>query len=208
MKFPPDYHSIQVPLLTRPAEGGPNFGEQPGMYVLPASLRAELARPMGPVLTTEEALPRVRAHVRGKIITVGDVVTRTLLERGVKPNIAIVDYKTQRQDDKALEALVQQKRIPVIPVRNPAGEITEELWEGIIQALQAPSPSVVIHVVEGEEDLAALPAILMAPVGSLIVYGQPPATDLGIHKGGMVTVEVTPAVRTHVQLILQRMEVR
>ena len=179
------------------------------MYVLPPALRAELARPMGPVLTTDEALPRVRAHVRGKLVSVGDVVTRTLLERGVKPHIAVVDFKSQRQEDKAIEDLVHQKRFPLIPVRNLPGEISEELWNGLIQAFCAGgAQTTIVHVTEGEEDLAALPAILMAPTGSLIVYGQPPVTDLGITEGGMVVVEVTPGLRTHVQLILQRMEVR
>jgi hypothetical protein len=41
--------------------------------------------------------------------------------------------------------------------------------------------------VTGEEDLAALPAMLAAPLGSTVVYGQP--------GEGMVRVAVTPEAR-------------
>ncbi|HWG90374.1 MAG TPA: GTP-dependent dephospho-CoA kinase family protein [Candidatus Thermoplasmatota archaeon] len=174
------------------------------MYHVPHALRADLARPMGPVLTTEEALPRLTGGAR--VITVGDVVTRTLLEAGLTPQVAVVDYRTKRAEDAEMAALVADRKLPQIEVDNPPGVITADLWEALVSALHARVPVVVR--VEGEEDLAVLPLLAMAPAGTLVVYGQPPVTDLGITKGGMVIVEVTPAARSHAHHILHRMEVR
>ena len=42
-------------------------------------------------------------------------------------------------------------------------------------------------LVDGEEDLAVLPAIFMLPLGSLIFYGQPPILGFG---SGIVRCEV------------------
>ncbi len=36
------------------------------------------------------------------VITVGDVVTLTLLEMGIVPDLSIVDYQTQRGSDEEL----------------------------------------------------------------------------------------------------------
>lgn len=174
------------------------------MYTLPPPLRAELARPLGPVLTTEEVLKRLQGA--GKIVTVGDVVTRTLLDNGVTPNVMVIDFKTQRREDLALAERLREMRVPVIALENPAGTIGLHLWEALLAALQATVP-VVIHVTEGEEDLAVVPALLLAPAGSAILYGQPPVTDLGIHEGGVVLVQVTPESRKTAHHILHRMEV-
>jgi len=52
-------------------------------------------------------------------------------------------------------------------------------------------------VVDGEEDLATLPAILYAPLGSAVVYGQP--------NEGSVLVEVTPEKKKHVMDLMNKM---
>jgi hypothetical protein len=52
--------------------------------------------------------------------------------------------------------------------------------------------------VDGEEDLAALPAIIATPVGGSVVYGQP--------DEGMVLVAVTPAARREAHALLSRMD--
>ena len=65
-------------------------------------------------------------------------------------------------------------------VVNPAGTISQESWQAIKNALKQEAATV---IVEGEEDLLALPAILEAQLNALIVYGQP--------SQGIVIVEVT-----------------
>ena len=57
---------------------------------------------------------------------------------------------------------------------NPAGTITDDLWETIGKALEL-SNSGECYVIEvaGEEDLAVLPCILMTNPETTILYGQP-----------------------------------
>ena len=52
-------------------------------------------------------------------------------------------------------------------------------------------------VVNGEEDLATLPAILYAPLGSAVVYGQP--------NEGSVLVEVTLEKKEQIKDLMKRM---
>ena len=54
-------------------------------------------------------------------------------------------------------------------------------------------------VVDGEEDLLVLVAVLYAPVGGLVVYGQP--------GEGVVVVRVTEAKRAEALGILKGMEI-
>lgn len=94
-----------------------------------------------------------------KVIAIGDVVVENLLKVGIEPDMIIIDGKTMREE----------KKVPVlceITVKNPASEITDELIEAVKKGYKS-------ILVEGEEDLAALPAILYADENSLIVYGQP-----------------------------------
>jgi hypothetical protein len=55
-------------------------------------------------------------------------------------------------------------------------------------------------MIDGEEDLLALVAVLYAPEKSLVVYGQP--------NEGMVVVEVTKEKKTETCKFLEAMKVR
>ena len=61
--------------------------------------------------------------------------------------------------------------IRVLKVKNPPATLTKELIDQIRDSLAGEER--VKIVVEGEEDLATLPAILYAPPDSVVVYGQP-----------------------------------
>ena len=54
--------------------------------------------------------------------------------------------------------------------KNPAGTLSAELLDGLKEALDH-MPALVC--VDGEEDLAVIPLVMMAPEGALILYGQP-----------------------------------
>jgi len=56
-----------------------------------------------------------------------------------------------------------------------------------------------VIMVDGEEDLAVLPAVLLSPATSIVMYGQP-----GI---GGVLVRVDDAVRKRVGSLLYKMRV-
>ncbi|WMW21076.1 GTP-dependent dephospho-CoA kinase family protein [Methanolobus mangrovi] len=117
-----------------------------------------------------------------KLISVGDVTTFHLLNLGIIPDILIVDDRTKRgpASDRVVVG-TKHKGFTEISVDNPAGVITEDLIDAVGNALNADE-----HVrifVRGEEDLAAVPAILMAPEGSAVLYGQP--------DEGVVLVKIT-----------------
>ena len=80
-------------------------------------------------------------------------------------------------------------------VKNPQGTITDEAEEAIANALRGTQS--VKMVVEGEEDLLTLPAILHASNNALVVYGQP--------YEGIVVVMVTDEKRAEINAILKSM---
>ncbi|MEZ5335473.1 MAG: GTP-dependent dephospho-CoA kinase family protein [Methanolobus sp.] len=117
-----------------------------------------------------------------KLISVGDVTTFHLLNHGIIPDILVVDDRTKRgpASDRVVVG-TKHEGFTEISVDNPAGVITEDLIDAVGNALKTEK-----HVrifVRGEEDLAAVPAILMAPVGSAVLYGQP--------DEGVVLVKIT-----------------
>jgi uncharacterized protein (UPF0218 family) len=60
------------------------------------------------------------------------------------------------------------------------------------------SDSPVRIFVKGEEDLAALPAIAMAPLSSVVIYGLP--------DEGAVVVKVTQDKKKEIQSLINKME--
>ncbi len=159
---------------------------------LPDSERSAFKDPMGPVHTDVESM---LAGDGRPIIAVGDVVATTLLEAGETPEVAVVDGKTEREPvDEAVTASLGA--IPkAISVANPAGTISRSMIEALATAVAATSPTRID--VAGEEDLAVLPAILLAPTGATVVYGQP--------GEGMVAVSVTPDTKAHTAAMLERL---
>jgi hypothetical protein len=82
-----------------------------------------------------------------------------------------------------------------IKVHNPAATLTKDLIDRIRESLHGDEHIKII--VEGEEDLATLPAILYAPLGSVVVYGQP--------NEGSVLVDVTAERKLHIEEFMKRM---
>jgi uncharacterized protein (UPF0218 family) len=63
-----------------------------------------------------------------------------------------------------------------------------------------------VHI-DGEEDLLVIPAIILSPLGSVIVYGQPPMnTEAGMLKGGIVVVLITNELKKQAQDLLVQFE--
>lgn len=168
------------------------YRTQSGTLKLPEENRVLLKRPFGKLLrSTSEVVQSLRNLNPAKLITVGDVVTGSLLEAGLKPDVAVIDFKVMRGPAEAkLRQAIEAFRAKVVRVRNPAGTITGELREAF-KARRSPLKI----VVEGEEDLATIPAVLSAPLGSVVVYGQP--------GEGLVLVEVTEEKRGEFENLLK-----
>ncbi|MCJ7632059.1 DUF359 domain-containing protein [Candidatus Bathyarchaeota archaeon] len=168
------------------------------LYRVDDRTRTRLKHPYGQLIVggTEKTMPilakMIAKEVPAKVVVVGDAVSLGMRKYGMEASLYIVDQKTLRTDisDKisGLNELV---------VRNPAGEVTEEAYEMLKRVLRE-EKSTVIRV-EGEEDLLTLPLILLAPIGSIIAYGQPHV--------GLVVIRVTPALRNEARLLLDAMKI-
>ena len=164
------------------------------MLTLPPELRAEFKDPFGPLFTDTAALLDAAGT---PIIAVGDMVTYHLREVGHEPNVAVIDGLTERdaipEEVRAELESAGERRIEVV---NEPAELSRELLIALREAVDAAADTLL--VVDGEEDLATLPAVLAAPLGGSVVYGQP--------DEGMVLIDVTEQSRTEIRKLLVRFD--
>ena len=140
------------------------------LYIMPEELRKELGAPVGKVLTSIEEIASEIADSK-ILVTVGDIVTLDVLETGRVPDLSIIDYITQRMPmEEVKERFLKFKQQEII-VRNPMSQITRELWDAIEDGYANPRNLRII--VDGEEDLASLACIALAPPGTTVIYGIP-----------------------------------
>ena len=129
----------------------------------------ELKVPLGKLYPNfEDAIDEIKSSEF--LISVGDATFANLTEYKLYPNIGIIDNLIQRKNHT--HEIIRADHI--LKADNPAGTITDDLWETIGQALEL-SNTGECYVIEvaGEEDLAVLPCILMANPDTTILYGQP-----------------------------------
>jgi uncharacterized protein (UPF0218 family) len=166
-------------------------------YYLTDKLRNQLKTPLGDLIEGE---PRVTVNFLNlyiedikplKVLSVGDFVTSNILRRGICIDVCIIDGRIMRKEVEPLSL----KTNKVINVTNPPGTISSNAWEAICQASKGDEKVAIL--VDGEEDLLALPAIICAPSGSLVVYGQP--------RRGIVLVRVNERKKLCVKKILKEM---
>ena len=164
------------------------------MYVLPDDRRDEMREPLGELISGDD-IPK--KEMEGKVVAVGDMVTATLIGHGIEPDISIVDYMMERRDSSdEIRSAIKGVGGEVVGVVNPPGKITDEMWNAVEKAYKS---DVKVRIeVEGEEDLAALPAICLAPDGTSVLYGLP--------SRGIVFVKVGDYERNKVLSFLKKME--
>ena len=174
---------------------------RPFMRVLTDELRISLKKPVGmlvrgkPQETSVEVRRILEASQPLKTVAVGDVVSETLLEMGLEADLYITDARSLRveREEPKLETMVDT----VQTVFNPPGHISSEAEEAIRKCLRGGRRCWVR--VRGEEDLLALVAIAEAPLGSVVLYGQP--------GEGVVVVHVDDAVKRWARKVLASMPV-
>ena len=160
-------------------------------------MRSKLARPLGRLFRGEGTRNKDFADAVSEakmVITVGDKVTETVYALGRIPDIQVVDGFERRM--KRLPPEVPYSRL--IEVKNPAGFLTREAITGVRAAYRGRKPARVL--VEGEEDLLAIPIIALAPSPAVIFYGQP-----GI---GIVAVRADARVKARNRSIMAEMGIR
>jgi uncharacterized protein (UPF0218 family) len=129
-----------------------------------------------------------------KVCVVGDFTTLKTLEYGIEADLYIIDNKIMR---KPIDVLLPQE-LKLVKTINPAGMITVTAWETVKKTLCSDIRTGI--VVEGEEDLLALPVIKFAPLGAFVVYGQP--------NKGIVVVRVTKEKKKEINEIISLMHKR
>lgn len=165
---------------------------------LPATLRGELKEPLGPIFTDTDALLDAAG---APLLCVGDVVTHHVIEAGETPAVALVDDRTERSavDDEIARTVAEFDGFDrTVAVTNPAATLTADLLDTLATAVERAEDTTTLIEVDGEEDLATLPTVVVAPEGAGVVYGQP--------GEGMVHVTVDATVREQCWELLSRMD--
>jgi len=187
---------------TRVREGdcdrrGTVFSKSAKPFTLKPRLRSVLRKPFGRLFASAaDASAFLRRTKPTKLILVGDSTSRALMV--MKPDVCVIDGKIMRKTVPLLRFGGK-----TISVRNPPGRVTRPLLSALRNALR---DGKVLISVSGEEDLAVLPAVLFAPLGSAVAYGQPPSHDArraSVKQGGIVVVAVGEAKKQRALRILR-----
>jgi len=142
--------------------------------VLPSDLKEELRKPLGKVFKeSDKVIGFINLKKPKKIISVGDIISYSLIKNKIIPDIVIFDFKTRRsQVDEKIKKILNfsfPKRIV-----NQPGTISKEAFLTIKNCVEKNLTKEEKQqiLVEGEEDLLALPVILFSPLNSLVLYGH------------------------------------
>ena len=147
------------------------------MLRIKSTHRDILSKPFGRVYEGKgvELVKRIEELKNSKlVVAIGDLVSLYTLKAGYKPKIIVIDFKTERRElgetfEKEITPFLRD--YVVVKVKNPQGHISDELVETLFEAVKSEKRYCII--VEGEEDLAALPLSIILPENSLILYGVP-----------------------------------
>ncbi len=153
-------------------------------YFLPSDLRETLQKPFSDLVVDFPKWVERTVLDSATLITVGDAITKHSNNLSLGQRLSVVDHmiarKPQEKDVRSLGFLGNEQ---IIPVKNPAGSLTKDVFDAVFTYFSKMPKARTIMEVSGEEDLVVLPIILFAPIGYTILYGQP--------NQGVVVVEVT-----------------
>ncbi|MFA4983425.1 MAG: DUF359 domain-containing protein [Candidatus Micrarchaeia archaeon] len=165
------------------------------MLVLPGSMREEMRRPFGK-LVSGKIFKEELAKAEKPLISVGDRCAYDLIAQGTPPDMLVVDFKVKREEipPEMKKAIATQAKNALL-VFSGAGMITDELQKAIDAMLLEGRGAVIVI---GEDDLSSLLIMANAKKGTL-VYGQPGKGAVLVPLGG-------EKIRKTAQGILGRME--
>lgn len=162
-------------------------------HTLPHELRKALQQPFGQLLLTD----KIPDMLDKQIITVGDATTARFHSDGKRQKISVIDFVVERKPTYAsFAALGFHDGYEVYEVANPPATLTPQLWQAIRTSFTTVTQEEIVIRVTGEEDLAVIPLVLVAPLGYHIFYGQP-------HEG-LVWVQVTLDAKKKAYGLLKR----
>lgn len=139
-------------------------------------VKTELKKPLGRLHADFSGIRRLSRTRR--IASIGDICTLGLLSMGVRPHLAVYDYRFMRRElDSGMVRILELHFRRPKKYRNPPGTLSGKIIADA-KGLLAAGGGVLI---DGEEDLTALAFILAGGKRDAIVYGQP-------HEGMVVVL--------------------
>lgn len=138
------------------------------MVRIPERTRGQLKRPLGKLYKDFREIRRLSKDHR--IIAVGDVCTLALLAMGIRPHLAVFDFRLMRRRlDSGMENILRMYYKKPKRYKNPAGTLSEKILADAEKLIKKGGGV----FIDGEEDLTALAFILKGSTKEIIVYGQP-----------------------------------
>lgn len=129
-----------------------------------------------------------------KVIAVGDTTTEKLVGLGFVPDISVTDCKEKRVIKTSKFEYPVDK---TIRLQNKPGELSEQVVLEVRKLILANAYDVKIRmIIDGEEDLVALPFLMYSPNDWVICYGQP--------NEGLVIVKVSAESKKKAVLIFNK----
>lgn len=133
------------------------------------------------------------ASLEGPVATVGDVTSAVVMAEGVVPALSVHDGRTAMLPLPSFDDMAAG--LPMAEAACPFGFLTAELSRAVRDGWEAEGRSLVR--VAGEEDLALLPAVLFAPDGAHVLFGD--------RRLGLVRVDVDGDARRRIEGLVMGM---
>ncbi|OGK20276.1 hypothetical protein A3C23_04960 [Candidatus Roizmanbacteria bacterium RIFCSPHIGHO2_02_FULL_37_13b] len=175
--------------------------------LLPEELKSTLRKPLGLVFRLngrdkQSINTEIKKYLNDKkpamIITIGDIITSELFSLKIPLSLSVIDFKNRRRHINLNSRLIQSNGIKI---DNPPGTISNNLIPAFTKAIniyvKAGRRQQII--INGEEDLTALIAVLCSPLQSIVLYGH---YDLGV-----IAVNVDERVKEKVRLLISRFNI-
>lgn len=161
-----------------------------------------LKKPFGELIKQEEiSKQKINSLVKDSkvLITVGDATTEKIISFGLTPDLSIIDCverRKRRTESKILELktfFLTTTKFKQYQCKNPKGTITREAYITIKKILMKGEQAII--VIDGEEDMLALAVFALAPLDSVVFYGQP--------LEGLVSVKINDKIKNKSRNLLQ-----
>jgi len=150
-----------------------------------------LKQPQGSVVNNLKELNNILSSLSPtNICLVGDITLSFFLENNLSFNLGFYDGKTQRKPNQQVEKLISEN--PQHFLTNDSGTINPEIIN-IYESFSNNSNQII--KVEGEEDLIAVALVLLQPLQSVVIYGQP--------DKGLVVMQISEDKKEQMKLLLQ-----
>jgi GTP-dependent dephospho-CoA kinase len=165
-----------------------------------------LRKPFGTLLVDKDITKqKIKSFLKNAktVVSVGDATTDRLVSFGILPDLSVIDGKERRlrrgtitRTSYYLSSSFRQRYYKIRELRclNPPGSISREAISVLQDALRVSEPVTVI--VEGEEDMLALPIFTLVPNNSVVMYGQP--------LEGIVLVKINAKIRKKAKDLMDR----